>query len=82
MNFNSDKTFPTCSHHQRLLQLVTIKTVSCLLSSETENLIGTFKHSRKKVGTWFQVVFSAQIRKVEARLGKFIQNIRKVGGET
>ena len=26
--------------------------------------------------------FSAKIRKVAARLGKFIQNIRKVGGET
>ena len=26
--------------------------------------------------------FSAQIRKVEARLGKSVQKIRKVGGET
>ena len=26
--------------------------------------------------------FSAKIRKIEERLGKFIQNIRKVGGET
>ena len=26
--------------------------------------------------------FSAKIREIEERLGKFIQNIRKVGGET
>ena len=41
-------------------------------------------HSQKKVGSWDpeSKSFLAKIRKVEERLGKFIQNIRKVGGET